>query len=156
MTRLTIALGIGLLLTASLAGAAGPSAPPGGPAPKALVGTYRTTLTRADIARAAVPAHVPTFKWDLVIVNAPYLKYKLALGFRPTGQGGDTVPFGVQGNRLNLQCLVDGRPAPGFGTYAFTLRGKTLTFRLVRERCKEPDLRNRIVILTSRPWKRIG
>ncbi len=157
MTRLTIVLAISLALTASVGlAAAGPRVPPGGRAPKALVGTYRTTLTRADVAKAAVPAHVPTYKWELVIVNAPYLKYPLALGLRPVGQGGDTVPFGVQGNRINLQCLVAGRPAAGFGTYAFTVRGKTLTLRLLHEPCKERDLRNRIAILTSRPWKRVG
>jgi hypothetical protein len=128
---------------------------PGGPAPKALVGTYRTTLSRADLAKAANPAHIPTFKWDLVIINSPYLHYPRALGLRPTGQGGDTVPFGVKGNRIYLQCLVEGAPAPGFGTYAFTLRGKSLRLRLLREPCKERDLRNRIAILTSKPWVKV-
>lgn len=150
MTRaLTIA--VAAIALAGVA-AASPPRPPGGPAPRRLLGTYRVTLTRADVAKAANPAHVPGYRWELVIVNDSYLGYPHALGLRPAGQGGDTVPFGVQGNRIYLQCLVEGEAAPGYGTYAWSLRGKTLRLRLVHEPCKEPDLRNRIVILTSHPF----
>jgi hypothetical protein len=157
MTRLAIALAVGLALTATVALAASKlAAPPGGPAPRTLLGTYRTTLTRADVAKAVVPDHVPTFKWELAVVNSGYLKYRRALGLRPFGQGGDTVPFGVRGNRIYMQCLVNGAPATGFGTYSFSIHGKTLRLHLVHEPCKEPDLRNRIAILTSRPWQKVG
>lgn len=157
MTRIVTALATCLALTATVAAAASRiAAPPGGPAPASLVGTYRTTLTRADLAKAANPAHVPTFKWDLIVVNSGYLNYPRALGLRPFGQGGDTVPFGVRGNRLYLQCLDrSGAPAPGFATYAFSLSGKTLKFRLVHEPCKDRDTRNRIAILTSEPWNKL-
>lgn len=129
--------------------------PPGGPAPKQLVGTWKTTLTRADIARAANPAHMPTTRnWELVIVNSRYLKYPRALGLRPAGEGGDTVPFAVHAHRLYLQCLVQGAPSKGYGIYAWSVRGKTLRLRLVKEPCRERDLRNRIAILTSEPWKK--
>jgi hypothetical protein len=92
MTRLAIVLAVGLALTATVALAASKlAAPPSGPAPRTLLGTYRTTLTRADVAKAAVPDHVPTFKWELAVVNSGYLKYPRALGLRPFGQGGDTA-----------------------------------------------------------------
>jgi hypothetical protein len=139
----------------ALAGAKAVS-PPGGPAPKALVGTWRTTLTRADIARASNPAHM-TAAWELVLVNGRYLKWPRALGLRPAGQGGDTVPFGFERNRVYIECLAGGAGTvvAGHGTYAWSLRGRTLRFRLVSEPCKDRDLRNRIVILTSRPWTRV-
>ena len=157
--RKTVIRSLGISAAAmSLVGLAyaAPSPPPGGPAPKRLVGTYTTTLTRADVAKASNPAHVPGLKWELVIVNDRYLSYPHALGLRPAGQGGDTVPFGVQGGRIQLQCLVEGGAAPGYGTYSWSLTGKTLHLRLVREPCKERDLRNRIAILTSRPWRKIA
>jgi hypothetical protein len=157
MTRLACALALCLGLTATVAVAASelPRQPPGGPAPKTLLGIYRTTLTRADVAKAAYPTHIPTVGWELVVVNSGYLQYPRALGLRPVGQGGDTVPFGVQGNRINLQCLVEGTPAPGFGSYAFSVQGKTLRLRLLHEPCKERDLRNRIAIFTSEPWHKV-
>lgn len=150
---------LGLLLSgsASLAVAgSNPVPPPGGSAPRALIGTYRATLTRADVAAASNPAHLPTQRtWELVIVNSPYVGYPRALGLRPAGEGGDTVPFGVRGKRIYLQCLIDGSAAPGFGTYAWSLRGKTLRLKLVREPCQERDLRNRIAVLTSETWKKL-
>lgn len=136
----------------------GPPPPPGGAAPPSLVGTYRTTLTRADVAKASNPAHLPAQRtWELVIVNDPYVGYPRALGLRPAGSGGDTVPFGVRGKRLNLQCLAGdaGAVVRGFGTYAWSRRGKTLRLRKLSEPCKDRDLRNRIAILTSEPWKKV-
>lgn len=138
--------------------AAPPVVPPGGPSPKPLVGTWRTTLTAADVARASNPAHMPAGRtWELVFVNEPYLKWPRALGLRPAGEGGDTVPFGFKGNRLYIECLVggSGAAAPGHGTYAWSLSGTSLRFRLVSEPCKDRDLRNRIAILTSRPWRKV-
>jgi hypothetical protein len=92
--------------------------------------------------------------WELVVVNTRYLTYPRALGLRPAGEGGDTVPFGVRGDKLYLQCLVAGAPARGYGTYRWTVTGKTLMLRLVAEPCRERDLRNRITILTSRLWRK--
>jgi len=154
MTR-ALVIPVAAILLVGVAAAASPR-PPGGAAPQRLLGTYRTTLTRADVARAANPAHLGSLRWELVIVNDGYLSYPHALGVRPAGEGGDTVPFGVRADKINLQCLVEGRPAPGYGTYAWSLTGKTLRLRLVREPCKESDLRNRIVILTSRPWRKVA
>jgi hypothetical protein len=138
--------------------AANPLVPPGGPAPRALVGTWRTTLTAADVARASNPAHMPAQRtWELVVGNTPYLRWPRALGLRPAGQGGDTMPFGFTGHRLYVQCLAgdQGTVVSGHGTYAWSLRGKSLRFRLVSEPCTDRDLRNQIVILTSRPWTRV-
>jgi hypothetical protein len=162
MMNLTTRVGplvLGLALAGStgiaLAGA-NPVIPPGGPAPKTLVGTWRTTLTRADIAGASNPAHM-TSTWELVLVNGRYLGWPRALGLRPAGQGGDTVPFGFKANHLYVSCLAggQGRVVSGYGTYAWVLRGGSLRFRLVSEPCKDRDLRNRIVILTSRPWTQV-
>lgn len=157
MKRVFIAFALMGSTSVALA-AAKPAVPPGGPAPKPLVGTWRTTLTRADIARASNPAHMPAQgTWELVLANGPYLKWSRALGLRPAGEGGDTVPFGFSGNRLFIQCLAggEGSVVSGHGTYAWSLRDKALRFKLVAEPCKDRDLRNRIVILTSRAWTKV-
>ncbi len=109
--------------------------PPGGAAPKALVGTWQTTLTAAELRKtSAQDAHRT---WQLVIVNSRFLSYPRALGFRPAGVGGDTVPFAVAGHRLLLSCLNDsGAPTKGYGTYTWSVTGKTLRFRLVSEACR--------------------
>jgi len=157
MKRIVIACALigstGVALGATLA------IPPGGPAPKPLLGTWRTTLTRADIARASNPAHMPAqMTWELVLANGKYMAWPRALGLRPAGQGGDTAPFGFSGSRLFIQCLGgdQGSAVPGHGTYAWSLRDKSLRFKLVSEPCKDRDLRNRIVILTSQRWTRVS
>ena len=56
-----------------------------------------------------------------------------------------------------MQCLAGdlGLPAPGYGTYSWSIKGKTLTMKLVNKPCKDRGLRNRIAILTSEPWKKV-
>jgi hypothetical protein len=157
ITRGPLLVGLALICSTGVAlGGANAVNPPGGPAPKSLVGTWRTTLTRTDIAKAAYPAHMTT-SWELVLVNGRYLAWPRALGLRPAGEGGDTVPFGFKANHLYVACLAggDGHVVSGYGTYAWSLSGRTLRFRLVSEPCKDRDLRNRIVILTSRSWTRV-
>jgi hypothetical protein len=127
---------------------------PGGPAPKALTGTWRTTLTAADLQRLKAPGESHR-TWALVIVNAKYLSYPHALGLGPANSGRDTVPFGVTGNKLYLACLADdGTPTHGFATYTWRLAGGALRFARVSEPCRDPILRDRIVILTSHPWRK--
>lgn len=131
--------------------AAGASATPGGPAPTALTGTWRTTLTSADLHRLKAPdAHKA---WTIIIVNSRYLTYPRALGFGPVTSGRDTVPFGVSGHKLYLACLTDGTPSRGYATYSWRIAGGTLRFTKVSEPCRDPYLRDRIVILTSHPWR---
>jgi hypothetical protein len=129
------------------------SALPGGNAPRPLVGTWQTTLTAADVSRIKDPHRT----WQLVIVNGKYLTYPRALGLRPKGSGGDTVPFGATASRLYLSCLTDGGvPTKGYGTYSWTITAKTLRFKLVSEPCRDPILRDRIVILTREAWRKVG
>jgi hypothetical protein len=150
-----------LVWLVSIAGAHPTAAPPppGGPAPKALVGTYTTTLTRDEILSVPRPRFFPSNpRWKLIIINegaggiAPY-----ALGLNPVGSGGPAIPFGVKKNRIFLQCInANGFPARGYSTYTWTLRGRTLTFKLVSHPCKSDDDRNQPIVLTSEPWKKRG
>jgi hypothetical protein len=130
---------------------------PGGPAPKSLLGTWGTTVTRADEARSAAPDHWPNqSRWELVIVNAGDGVNPRALGLRPRGEGGDSLGFGIKGTRLFLQCLDgNGIPTAGYGTYTWRLQQGTLWVSLVKEPCRDKDLRNRITVLTSHPWRRV-
>ena len=145
---------IAAAIAASVIGvvAAGAAATPGGPAPKALAGTWRTTLTAADLHRLKAPdAHKA---WTIIIVNSRYLTYPRALGFGPVASGRDTVPFGVSGHKLYLACLnADGAPSRGYATYSWQVAGSSLRFTKVSEPCRDPYLRDRIVILTSHPWR---
>jgi hypothetical protein len=145
---------IAAAIAASVIGvvAAGAAATPGGPAPKSLAGTWRTTLTSADLYRLKAPdAHKV---WALIIVNSRYLSYPRALGFGPVTSGRDTVPFGVGGHKLYLACLnADGAPTHGYATYSWQVTGGALRFTKVSEPCRDPILRDRIVILTSHPWR---
>jgi hypothetical protein len=93
--------------------------------------------------------------WQLVIVNSGYLSYKRALGLRPAGQGGDTVPFGVSGNRIFIHCLGDNaQVTPGYGTYTWTATATTLKLHVVHDACPNADRRNYIATLTSETWRK--
>jgi len=152
----TLAVAIVFAVPAAAFAASVLTPPPGGPAPKALLGTWKVTLTKADQTKAALPAFMFS-NWVLVVSNAKYLTYPRALSLRPPPHGGNAAPFGVKGNRIFIQCL--GRAAtvtPGYGTYTWSVTGKTLKFRRVSEPCKDLIRRNYIAILTSEPWKKAG
>jgi hypothetical protein len=147
-----VLLALGLVPAAALA-ARTVAGPPGGAAPKALVGTWRTTLDQADIQKLAAQETHKT--WELVIINGKYLSYARALGLRPAGVKGDTVPFAVSGHKLLVSCLNDdGLVAKGYGVYSWAVSGKTLRVKLLKEPCRDRILRDRIVILTSHSWHR--
>ncbi len=145
-------LGLVLFLAVPAVATAATAALPGAAAPRVLVGTWQTTLSAADAARIRDPHRT----WQLVVANGRYLTFPRALGLRPKGSGGDTVPFGAAGGRIYLSCLTDGVPSKGYGTYSWALTGKVLRFRLVSEPCRDPILRDRIVILTRGSWTKSG
>ncbi len=157
MTRFTLLLVAALVATAATAlAASAPTRPPGGPAPKALIGTWHTTLTPADVAKAPLPSHMPlTRKWFLVILNTGSGTYPRVLGLRPAGEGGPSIPFGVQRNLIHLECLGSNElPIRGQDTFAWSAKAGALRLRLVRAGCRDGDDRNNAVVLTSELWRR--
>jgi hypothetical protein len=149
---LNMLIAVGVAGAAVATGAAGATRIPGGLAPKPLIGTWRTTLTSADLHRFTGPDTARS--WTLIVVNAKYLSYPRALGFGPTGSGRDSVPFGVSGHRIYLACLDDSGIVAGHATYTWSITNGSLRFTRVAEPCKDPVLRDRIVILTSHPWRK--
>ena len=152
------ALAAALTAAVSLAGArSGAAPPPGGAAPKQLVGTFTTKLTRADQLRWPKDAlFIAEPRWTLVIANSGSGASPRVLGLRPTKSGGPSIPFGVAGSRIYLRCLSDdGFPIRGHSTYTWSLVGRTLRFVLVSQPCKSPDDRSQVVVLTSEPWHKI-
>lgn len=129
----------------------------GGPAPKALVGTYTTKRTRAEIVSVPRPEFFPSQpRWKLVILNSAVGTSPRALGLNPVGSSGPAVPFGVAGKRIHLQCQTeDGVPTRGHSTFSWSLNGRTLTFKLVSLPCKSSNDRNQPVVLTSEPWHKV-
>lgn len=141
------------LVAPALALGAATAGPPGGAAPKALVGIWKTQITQAELQKLEAPGSKRNFQINFI--NGAYLKYARALGFGPTGEKNDAVPYGVTGNKLYLSCLDDnGSPIAGYATYAWTVSGASLRFKLVSEPCKNAFLRDRILILTAHPWHR--
>jgi hypothetical protein len=140
--------------------ASGARVPPGGPAPKQLLGTWKTRLTAADVAKAIqeyMPAGTPT--WQLIILNSGVGNIPRVLGLRPVGYqySAPTIPFGVQGHLIHLQCLNTGAglPIAGHDTFRWSVSGGSLRLRAVRLVCKKnPYDRNRAVILASETWRR--
>src|SRR5262249_2187676 len=135
------------LVAPALALGAATVGPPGGPAPKALVGIWKVQITSAQLHKLAEPTSKRT--WQINFINGKYDKYARALGYGPVNERNDAVPYGVAGNKLYLNCLnQDGAPIAGYASYSWTVAGGSLHFKLVNEPCKNAFLRDRIVILT--------
>jgi hypothetical protein len=152
--RLVRTFAVVAIVGAALAAVAtGATRIPGSNAPKTLTGTWKTTLTSADLHRLKAPDAARS--WTLAVVNAKYLSYSRALGFGPSNSGRDTVPFGVSGHRIYLSCLnANGDIIAGYATYAWSIANGALRFTRVAEPCRDPILRDRILILTSHPWRK--
>ena len=154
MHRILVVLVV-LLLVPAVAFARQAAGPPGGAAPKSLAGTLGHHVDPGGCPQAG-PWREPQ-DLELVIINGKYLSYPRALGLRPVGVKGDTVPFAISGRNLLVSCLNDlGIATAGYGVYSWTISGKTLQFKLIKEPCNDQVLRDRIVILTTHPWHRTG
>lgn len=154
------AVGVSAIAGTTSIASAQPTAtpPPGGPAPKALVGTFTTKLTHAEIVSVPRPEFFPIQpRWKLVILNSAVGNSPRALGVNPVGSGGPAIPFGVAGKRIYLQCQTEGgAPTRGHSTFTWSLSGRTLRFKLVSQPCKSSNDRNTPVVLTSEPWHKAG
>jgi hypothetical protein len=137
--------------------AANPRVPPGGPAPKSMLGTWTTKLTAADAKRAPVQRQMPSGSptWYLIILNSGVGASPRVLGLRPGDESGPSIPFGVAGNMIHLECLsnANGLPLRGHDTFRWSIRAGALRFKAVHLVCKAADDRNRAIVLTSEPWR---
>jgi hypothetical protein len=84
----------------------------GGRAPAQLVGTYRTTFSRADLARAPKPGELPIGPWTLVIGNTGGANTTRPLAFGEGNADRVSHRFTVAGDRLsnwgNTQLILSG------------------------------------------------
>jgi hypothetical protein len=141
------------LVAPALALGAATVGPPGGPAPKPLIGVWKVQITPAELHKLEYPGSKRG--WQINFINGKYDKYARALGFGPANERSDAVPYGVTGSKVYLSCLnEEGAPIAGYATYSWTVAGGSLRFKLVKEPCKNALLRDRIVILTGHPWHR--
>jgi hypothetical protein len=124
----------------------------GGAAPQQLVGTFKTTLTRDDAARAPRPSELPIGPWTLVIGNSGGPGNSRAVGVGNGDTDRVVHRFGVKGNVFAMACTDDqGLPASGSEAYAWSIRGRKLIFSIASARCGRGDA-NTQTILTSHPW----
>jgi hypothetical protein len=131
---------------------------PSGPAPPSLVGTYTTTLTKADLARNRARELGGPPKWELTIANTGGSGSGHALTLKSKSAGAlESSDFGVSADRIVLkreECAAGGTEHFYDNEYRITRKGRTLRFRRVRNSC--PD-RVAETILTSELWtKRSG
>ena len=120
---------------ALVAGVAGASAA----APPQLVGTWKRTVTAADVKRAHSTGIPSDSAWTLIV-----RKSGVAFVGGNVGQfNGKIVPAGANRVHVNL-----GTPCPN--VYAWRVAGRTLTF--TKEKDCEPDR----VAAFNGTWKRSG
>jgi hypothetical protein len=126
-------------------------------APSELLGTYTTTLKQSDL-----PANPPpeltdgTPKWELTIANSGGIDDGPVFGIAKAKLGSLEGPsFSVSGDRITLhreECDASGDARFYENEYSFELKGKSLTFSEIKNRC--PD-KVALTILTSRPWTKV-
>jgi hypothetical protein len=138
------------------AGATSQASALGGPAPERLVGTFKTSLSRRDAARAPKPNELPIGPWTLVIGNSGGPNNSRALGMGNGDTNRVVYRFGVKGNVLSVGCNDDlGLPAAGSQSYSWSIHERALTLNRASGACQGGD-RNAQVILTSHPWTKQG
>jgi hypothetical protein len=153
------AVGAGVLSAGPMFARAPVARLPGGPAPKALVGRYRTRFTIEEFRRAPDPRFLPNENTteELVILNASSGSSQ-AVGLHDLGEGSPSIPFGVKGDRIYLACLAEsGLPrSRGYATYRWALRGKLLTVKKVKDTCGGSNQRNQPYILVTHVWRKVA
>ena len=155
-----------VLVAVSGCGGSGSSAPTataaggtaGSPIPEGLLGTWTTSLKKADLPTDAPPelANAST-KWQLEIAetggtdNGPVL----SIVNPDLGQlEGPTLE--VAGDRLRLlqeECAAGGNTQFFDNEYSYEVQGETLTINVVTNQCAD---RVAETILTSEPWTKAG
>jgi len=123
-------------------------------APKELLGSYTTKLKPSDLPSnpaQELTAGPPT--WKLTIANSGGPGNGRAFTIANTSLGTlESSSFGIRGDRILLhreECAAGGSPHFYENEYSYRLSGKTLTFKTVKNSCKDKVTET---ILTSEPW----
>jgi hypothetical protein len=138
-----------LMIGLSLAGVTATAAKEAVP----LTGSYRTTLSAADLIRAGAPSVESadeTGTWTLTFAKR---SWTLRQEHAPDQNALDRGVIVVVGNRVDFTLLTsDGAPHRIFlGTFRWTVRSGTLRFSLLADQFST----NAVTVLTAQPWKRI-
>jgi hypothetical protein len=126
-----------------------------GPAPPSLVGSYTTTLTKADLAKNKARELRESPVWRLTVTNSGGSGSGHALVLKNASAGVLEAPdFAVSGAQIVLkheECAAGKTEHFYDNAYRFTQSGKKLRFTKVRNGC--PD-RIAETVLTSEPWSK--
>jgi hypothetical protein len=163
--RLAIAglAAVGLLALAVLStgawGATQPATPPGGPAPKSLVGRYHAKFSLDDFRKAPLPRPLPNKAWveELVILNS-LPGSPQGIGLHDLDGGSPTIPFGVKGNVLYLSCISENeKPLRLTASYRWKLQRNVLTLVKIKDPCGVSRYgKNQAYILTKHVWQKVA
>jgi hypothetical protein len=118
-----------------------------------LSGSYRTTLSRADLIRAGAPSVESTDDsgtWTLTFAKRAWT---LRQQHAPDQNALDRGVMDIAGNRIGFTLLTsDGAPHRVFlGAFRWTVEGGTLRFSLVADQFPT----SLVAVLTARPWQRV-
>jgi hypothetical protein len=120
------------------------------------VGTFKTTLSRADLARAPQPGEMSAGSWTLVIGNRGGPGNERALAIGPGDTDRAVYRFGIHGNRLSIGCTDNhGLPTSGSQTYLWSIHERALTLTPASAKCKQGDPDTQL-ILTRHTWTKQG
>ena len=134
------------------------AAPPGGPAPKSLVGRYQAKFTLDEFRAAPLAKFLPNEDTieELAILNASPGSPQ-GIGQHDLGGGSPTIPFGVMGNVIYLACIGENeKPTSAVASYRWKLQGKLLTLTKINDPCRGSNGANQAYILTKHVWRKVA
>ena len=112
--------------------------------PKALIGTYKTTITEKDARAQNYLLNDLVGDFEIQFMEGGFLRVNLQNSGTATGEytaTQDTIAFGVDSGQLS--CTAVGYAS---GTYKWSSDGKSLTFTKVNDGCF-----GRVLALTAHP-----
>ena len=138
----------------SSSGTAPASAPAAAAVPQDLLGTYATTVRKADLPPSPPPELTGTKNWKLTVAKTggvgggPVFAISSSLGNL------ESPTFTSDGKTVVIkreECAAGGNTRFYDNKYAYTVKGDTLRFTTVKNQCPDKVAET---ILTSRAWKR--
>jgi hypothetical protein len=129
---------------------------PAAAVPPDLVGTYTTTLRKADLPPSPPPELTDTKDWKLTVAKSGGVGGGPAFAISSSLGTLEAPTFTSDGKTVVIkreECNAGGDARFYDNEYRYTVKGDTLRFTTVKNQCPDKVAET---ILTSRAWKRSG